>query len=238
MTVRKTVYKLLSRLVDTGALSEPVVEFGAARADRQLHLPPVRSVFPGMTFTGSDMAIGVGVDQLHDLRQLGIRDRAVGTILLLDTIEHVEDPAVALAELRRCLADDGVLLLTSHFFFPIHRFPSDYWRFTGDGVLALLRDFEHRHAGEAGLRLFPHTVVGLASGPSISPERWQRLCDATNSWLQQDADSWKERVLNLLPPIILQRCYEVYATTSLRNRLPSTTAWRHGRIRGRSRSAG
>ncbi len=215
--MRTIVYDLLGRLADTGDLPEPIVEFGAVRVPGQAHLPPVRSVFRGRAFTGIDMNPGLGVDQLHDLRRLGLRDGSVGTALLLDTIEHVEDPKSAMAELRRCLATDGVLLLTSHFFFPIHKFPSDYWRFTADGIRATLDGFHRVHAGEAGLRLFPHTVVGLAGGPNVSPERWQRLCGVVDEWLRDGADSWKERVLSVLPPILAQRAYELYTARAARN---------------------
>ena len=86
---------------------------------------------------------------------------------MLDTIEHVKKPIAALGELRRCMKADGVLLLTSHFFFPIHQFPADYSRFTAQGIATLLTEFGQSYAGEAGLKLFPHTVVGLASGPEM-----------------------------------------------------------------------
>ena len=157
------------------------------------------------------MSQGVGVDQLQDLRQLGLRDGCVGTALLLDAIEHVEDPWQAMAELRRSLAPDGVLLLTTHFFFPIHQHPADYWRFTADGVDSLLKDFPYRYAAEGGLRLFPHSVVGLAGGPALAPRKWKSSVEAVDEWVRLGATSWKERAMNILPPILVQRGYKRYA---------------------------
>lgn len=214
--MRTILFNLLERLAELDDLPEPVVEFGALRVASQAHLPAVQSLFPGRTFTGIDMDPGLGVHQRHDLHRLGLRDGSVGTALLLDTIEHVENPRSALAELGRCLAPDGVLLLTTHFFFPIHKFPSDYWRFTAEGVTAVLSEFGHSHAGEAGLRLFPHTVVGLAGGPDIDPESWRRLSGAVDEWLREGATSWKERALSVLPPILAQRVYERYVTSGER----------------------
>ncbi len=208
--MRTIVYDLLERMAELNDLPEPVVEFGAARVAGQAHLPAVRSVFPGRVFTGIDMSPGLGVDQLHDMHHLGLRDGSVGTALLLDTIEHVENPRAALSELRRCLAPAGVLLLTTHFFFPIHKFPSDYWRFTAEGISAVLDEFGHSHSGEAGLRLFPHTVVGLAGGPDIELETWRRLSRVVDEWLREGATSWKERAMSVLPPILAQRVYERY----------------------------
>jgi SAM-dependent methyltransferase len=216
VVVRSTFYDLLRRLAASSDLRDPIVEFGAARAVGQTHRPTVKSMFPGRFFTGSDMNLGPGVDQVQDLCHLGLRDESVGTAIMLDTLEHVEEPRAAMSELRRCLARDGVLVLTTVFYFPIHKLPSDYRRYTADGMRAELRDFERSFVGEAGLRLFPHTVVGLAGGPDVSEERWLRLCDVIEQWLLRGATSWKERLSDLLPPILLQRVYEIYTRGTAR----------------------
>lgn len=166
---------------------------------------------------------GVGVDQLQDLRQLGLRDGSVGTALLLDTIEHVEDPREAVSELRRTLAPEGLLLLTTHFFFPIHQHPADYWRFTADGVDSLLKDFPFRYAAEGGLHLFPHSVVGLAGGPALKAKQWSLTVKAVDEWIRLGASSWKEQVMNVLPPILVQRGYQRYAKLDSRRRVVTST---------------
>jgi SAM-dependent methyltransferase len=208
--VRTILFDLLERIVATSP-PEPVIEFGALRAPTQTHLPSVRSVFTGFEYSGADMMPGVGVDQLQDLRQIGIRDHSIGTVLLLDTIEHVEDPRAAIAELRRCMTANGILLLTSHLFFPKHAYPYDYWRFTSDGILSLLKDFPHHHAAEGGLRLFPHTVVGLAGGGELDDGIWEKYVGAVDDWLEHGATSWKERMFSVLPPVLAQLSYERYA---------------------------
>ena len=207
--MRTILFDLLERIVATSPL-EPVIEFGALRVPTQTHLPSVRSVFAGYQYSGADMMPGVGVDQLQDLRQIGLRDESIGTALLLDTIEHVEDPRRAMDELRRCMKPNGILLLTSHFFFPKHAYPYDYWRFTSDGLRSLLRDFPFQHAAEGGLRLFPHTVVGLGGGAALEAHQWDRSVKAVDEWLKQGATTWKERMLAVLPPVIGQLSYERY----------------------------
>lgn len=208
--MRTILFDLLERIVATSP-PQPIIEFGALRAPTQTHLPSVRSVFAGFQYSGADMMPGVGVDQLQDLRRIGLRDGSIGTALLLDTMEHVEDPRQAMAEIRRCLAPDGMVLLTSHFFFPKHAYPYDYWRFTSDGIASLLKDFPRHHAGEGGLRLFPHTVVGLAAGREVDDRQWDRYVKAVDGWLKRGATSWKERTLNVLPPVLAQLSYERYA---------------------------
>jgi SAM-dependent methyltransferase len=214
--VRSTFYDLLRRLSASPDLREPIVEFGAARVVGQTHRPTVKSMFPGRFFTGSDMNLGPGVDHVQDLCHLALRDGSIGTAIMLDTLEHVEEPRVAMSELRRCLARDGVLVVTTVFFFPIHKLPSDYRRYTADGIRAELGEFDRSFVGEAGLRLFPHTVVGVAGGPDVSEERWLRLCEIIEQWRLRGATSWKERLADLLPPILLQQVYEIYARGSAR----------------------
>lgn len=211
--MRTIVFDLLERVIAAAEPPEPIVEFGALRIPSQAHLPTIRSLFPGRAFTGADMCPGLGVDQLQNLNHVGLREGSVGTILLIDTIEHVEHPRTALDELRRTMAPNGLLLLTSHFFFPIHQFPSDYWRFTAQGIATLLADFEHSYAVEAGLQLFPHTVVGLAGRSRVETKDWDRLCRAVNTWCREGATSWKERAMNLLPPILVQRGYRRYTSS-------------------------
>lgn len=109
------------------------------------------------------------------------------------------------------MTPNGILLLTSHFFFPKHAYPHDYWRFTSDGILSLLKDFPRRYGAEGGLRLFPHTVVGLAGGGGLDDGDWERYVKAVGDWVKYGATSWKERMLNVFPPLLAQLSYERYA---------------------------
>jgi SAM-dependent methyltransferase len=171
-------------------------------------------MFTGQTFIGVDMSPGADVDQLHNLHSLGFRGGSIRSALMFDTIEHVEHPRSALAEIHRCLAPDGVLLMTTVFFFPIHPFPDDYWRFTAQGLASLMNQFNRVHTGEAGLRLFPHTVAGLAGGPEVDPAAWRRLTTTVDDWLRNGSTSWKERALAVLPPRLLQAAYERHSTSA------------------------
>ncbi|MFQ5937729.1 MAG: hypothetical protein ACE5LB_15100, partial [Acidiferrobacterales bacterium] len=56
--------------------------------------------------------------------------------------EHVQSPFVAVQEAGRVLKPGGVALLASVMNFPIHSFPSDYWRFTHEGVRKLFPELD------------------------------------------------------------------------------------------------
>jgi SAM-dependent methyltransferase len=63
-------------------------------------------------------------------------------------IEHVEDPERVLAEIARVVRPSGVLYLCVPFMQPRHADPSDFQRYTADGLTALVRrhGFEVREA--------------------------------------------------------------------------------------------
>jgi SAM-dependent methyltransferase len=61
-------------------------------------------------------------------------------IISTQVIEHVESPAAYLAEARRLSKRDGLLLLSTHGFWPYHPNPRDYWRWTAAGLQRQLRN--------------------------------------------------------------------------------------------------
>jgi SAM-dependent methyltransferase len=66
------------------------------------------------------------------------RDDSFDVVLATETLEHVADPAVFLAETQRCLRPGGRLILTVPFAARWHYIPHDYWRFTPSGLAQLL----------------------------------------------------------------------------------------------------
>ncbi len=66
-------------------------------------------------------------------------------VLSTQVLEHVEDPALYLAEARRMLSDGGLLLLTTHGLYRYHPSPHNYWRWTSQGL--------HRQIETAGFEI-------------------------------------------------------------------------------------
>ena len=67
-----------------------------------------------------------------------VEDASVDLVLATETLEHIPDPAVFLAEARRVLRPGGRLLLTVPFAARWHYIPHDYWRFTPASLRDLL----------------------------------------------------------------------------------------------------
>ena len=125
-------------------------------------------------YIGCDIREGLGVDKILDLHNIDLPPESVGTVLCLDTLEHVEYPHKALKEIHRILKSDGIVVISSAMNFPIHDEPCDYWRFTPAAFTSLLKPFSDSFIGFVGIKSFPHTIVGIGfkgAKPSISKFR-------------------------------------------------------------------
>ncbi|MFM8981112.1 MAG: methyltransferase domain-containing protein [Planctomycetia bacterium] len=165
----------------------PVVEFGAYRVAGQERLADLRPLFPGRAYTGVDLRAGPGVDRVGDLAAAPFETGSVGTLLCLETLEHVFELPRALAELERMLAPGGLLLASTPFHFHIHAHPDDYWRLTPSAWARLLAPYAAWRVGAVGVPSRPHTVLVLAvkgPAPEGSEARLDAACAATTAALQ------------------------------------------------------
>ncbi len=148
-------------------LAEPLVELGARAAEGQEGIADLRAIFGAAEHIGCDIQEGPGVDRIEDIHALTFPDESVGTVICLETLEHVADPLRAVQEMHRVLKPGGVLAISSLMFFPIHAHPWDYWRFTPEGFVLLLKPFETSLVVAQGWDLMPEGVFGIGvKGPA------------------------------------------------------------------------
>jgi SAM-dependent methyltransferase len=74
------------------------------------------------------------VDIVADAYDIPLADRSVDTVLLTEVLEHLEEPAKALAECRRVLRPGGYLIATTPFSWPLHEHPRDFFRYSPYGL--------------------------------------------------------------------------------------------------------
>jgi SAM-dependent methyltransferase len=145
-------------------LPEPVLEVGSFQVAGQEALADLRPLFPGKRYLGIDRRPGPGVDRVADVEDLPLDDAWAGTVLAMNTFEHVPRFWRGFAEVGRVLRPDGVLLVSCPFYFHIHGHPGDYWRFTPDALDLLLEDYPARILGRQGPPGRPLHVWAVAFG--------------------------------------------------------------------------
>jgi SAM-dependent methyltransferase len=124
---------------------------------------PYRSVFTarGAHYLGAD--IGGTPDLLiAGDGSLPQADESVDFVVSFQVLEHVRDVPAYLSAARRVLRRDGRMFLTTHGTWPYHPHPTDFWRWTRDGLRVQLE--------EAGFRIDRMTALcGPASWIPMFP---------------------------------------------------------------------
>lgn len=164
----------------------PVFEFGAYQVEGQLDYADLRSLFPGREYVGCDMRPGPGVDRVEDVTAINLDDESAGTILCIETFEHVFEVRRAFDEVFRVLQPGGLFIITSPLNFRIHAYPDDYWRMTPSCLRRMLEPYDAALVGFQGYPKFPHTVMALAAkqpAPVDFAGRAGRLQAAYADWL-------------------------------------------------------
>lgn len=70
------------------------------------------------------------------------RHKELGSVLCFSTLEHVENPWVAVEAIHDAMRPGGLCVVSVPFLFPYHPSPQDRWRFSPDGLRALFREQE------------------------------------------------------------------------------------------------
>jgi hypothetical protein len=181
--MRASIRDFVDRMIGAVPLLGPVVEIGSRQVQPPA-LSDMRQFFPGLSYTGIDIEDGPGVDMVvegcryEDVVPVG----SAGTVLCLETIEHMERLFVAIGNMSRLLQSGGHLLLSGCMYFPVHGEP-DYWRFTPSGFARLLAEVGDHMFAWAGPKAMPHTLVGIArAGINFSEDEKKALRQALAGW--------------------------------------------------------
>jgi SAM-dependent methyltransferase len=94
-----------------------------------------------------DAFAGEGVDIIGDIHAMPIETGSFDCVFCTGTLEHVRDPWQAVRELFRVLKPGGIVHIDVPFMQGYHADPTDYWRFTIDGLRLLCQEFKELEAG-------------------------------------------------------------------------------------------
>jgi SAM-dependent methyltransferase len=160
--MNRFLHGVVRSVAEAFALPGPILEVGSFQVAGQEDVADLRGLFPGTAYLGVDLRPGPGVDEVADVEALPYGDASFGTVLALNTFEHVRRFWRGFDEIRRVLRPDGALLVTMPFYFHIHDYPSDYWRFTPEALDVLLEGYPHKILGRQGPARRPAGVWALA----------------------------------------------------------------------------
>lgn len=138
--MRDPVRNYVKEMVSRYKFEEPILDCGAGW-EPNLYQP----LFPNMKYIKQDAQDydPPCIDVICDICDMSsIEDNSIGLVLLLESLEHIEQPQRALDEIFRILKPSGLLILTTVMAMGIHRCPKDYWRFCPEGIESLMKRFK------------------------------------------------------------------------------------------------
>lgn len=145
-----------TKLLDYGCANKPYQSLFIKKFDQYI----------GADLTGNPLADII----IGEKGDLPCEPNSFDCVLSSQVLEHVIDPNVYLRESWRVLRANGSLILSTHGIWPYHPDPTDFWRWTIDGL-----QLEIRRAGFEILLV--QSVFGMES---VALQLWQ---DATHERL-------------------------------------------------------
>jgi SAM-dependent methyltransferase len=133
-----------------------VLEIGTKQSieGRPTHTMHLFPHVPRSNYLMADVEAGADVDLVADLHALP-PDWAnrFNALVAVAVFEHLERPWIAAREVARVLSPGGFCLVSTHQTFPLHGYPSDFFRFSKEALALIFRDaglnvveceYEHR----------------------------------------------------------------------------------------------
>jgi len=120
--IREAVHRLLTQIGSGGR----GLNVGAGSS--QLH-PALINV---------DLVPGPTIDVCASVERLPFPDEVFDLVVSQELLEHVRDPLRAMQEMRRVLKKGGTVYCQVPFIIGYHPGPTDFWRFTREGVRELV----------------------------------------------------------------------------------------------------
>ncbi len=181
-------------VAETFDLPQPIVEIGSYQVEGQESIIDLRRFFLGKRYFGMDFRTGPGVNITANVEQLPLADESVGSVIAISTFEHVRRFWKGFAEVQRVLKPGGAFLVSTPFYFYIHNYPGDFWRFTPQALDILLEGYPQRIIGWHGTDKRPENVWSLAfkpGGAAITQAQFDRYKSLLSNYAQQRLRPWR-----------------------------------------------
>lgn len=119
-----------------------VLEMGAKRWDEARCTLHKQWLPEWAEFVGTDFIDGQDVDVVADAHTMSevFGESTFDALISISVFEHITRPWIAAAEVAKVLKPGGQALIHVPFAFPEHGYPSDYFRFTKQGLRVIFED--------------------------------------------------------------------------------------------------
>lgn len=127
--------------------SASVLEMGTKRSNPEFSTMHRSWAAEDAAYVCTDLEMGMDVDVAVDAHELSnaFPSNNFDAVISVSVFEHLQRPWIVAHELAKVLKPGGELMVYTHFAFPIHGYPCDYFRFTKEGLETL--------CGDAGLEV-------------------------------------------------------------------------------------
>lgn len=78
----------------------------------------------------------------EDIHITKIKSNKFNTIIGIEVLEHLNNPYIAVKQIKRILKKEGTFIGSTPFIYPYHGEPQDILRFTEYGLKEIFKDFE------------------------------------------------------------------------------------------------
>jgi len=138
------IQKALSRCFST--INENSIGLNIGAGSSQLH-PSILNL---------DIAFSKSTDCVANAEQLPFADNTLDIVVTQETLEHVKDPFLVIKEINRVLKPNGILYCQVPFTIGYHPGPTDYWRFSVEGIQEMV-ERTGLHCDEVSIAVGPGT---------------------------------------------------------------------------------
>jgi len=124
------------------ALDKPrILELGTKRSEMNLEKGTIhKAEFKNYSeYVGTDVEEGIDVDIVADAHKLSdtLGEERYDVIISCSTFEHFKYPTLVAHEIMKVLKLNGLLFIQTHQAFPLHAFPTDFFRFSTEALESL-----------------------------------------------------------------------------------------------------
>jgi SAM-dependent methyltransferase len=139
--INECVKYLLDKHDKTGSVLEIGTKRWGTNPTHHKQLFPLAS-----RYVMTDFEPGIDVDVVADAHKLSetFGENTFDVIWSSSTWEHLHSPWIASSEVMKVLKPGGLVCIQTHFCFPWHNYPGDYFRFTREALEHLFCDLSEK----------------------------------------------------------------------------------------------